>query len=138
MDITEYSRNMSKALNEASGQFNEEQRSKLRKWMMDTQRKTKAPKKAFHATSMDNVDSINRDGINPHPVYGEIYLCETIEDCLKFVPRPCAIYEVNTKNLLPKRWRASDDHSYAHYRCDVYCYYGHISPENIKGVTLFN
>lgn len=122
---------MSRLTNELVENTTSEERKRLRKWMMDTQPKIKAPEKAFHATSLENKDSIDKNGLYAHPVYGELYLCSSLDDCLMFVPKPCIVYEVNAKKLLPKRWRESLDHKKSTYKCKVYCYFGDISSDHI-------
>jgi hypothetical protein len=132
--VQEVSRQMSQQATDLTKDMPDEMKVHLRKWMMETQPKVKAPKKAFHATRLENLHSVLNGGIKAHEAFGEIYLCDTLEDCLKFIPRPCVVFEVNTKALLPKRWRLSLDHQKNYYNCEVYCYFGDISPANIKQV----
>jgi hypothetical protein len=55
----------------------------------------KPPTKLFHATSTSNTTSILENGLKPHEHYGEIYFCEKEKDCLKFVKKPCVIFEIH-------------------------------------------
>ena len=52
------------------------------------------PRRLFHATKPSNTSKIIENGIETNPIYGEIYLCDREKDCLKFVTKPCVIFEV--------------------------------------------
>jgi hypothetical protein len=132
IDNIEFSRRMSDIMARQEESLSAEEKFMLRKTMMDTQDKVKPPKRAFHGTSLKRAESIDEQGILAHRVYGEIYFCDSLENVLKFIASPCVVYEVDTKKLLPKRWRLSKDHSKAVYGCEAYCYFGDVPPSAFK------
>ena len=97
-----------------------------------SERIKKKPARLFHATHIDNFDSIKKNGILPHAFYGQVYLCEDPLQCLRFIKKPCVIFEVDTKQLDIKKMVYSRDHSKRVYNFDVYAYYKTIFPSALK------
>jgi hypothetical protein len=134
-DLQEHSKQVSELL--SNQEVPPEMAKRMRQYMMDTQPKVKAPKRAFHASRLQYKDSILEKGLIAHKIYGDIYLCDTAEDCLKFVAKPCVVFEVDTKKLLPKRWRISLDHNKNFYDCEAYCYFGDIPVDAITKTEVY-
>jgi hypothetical protein len=89
---------------------------------------THEPKKLFHATPRKNFSAINENGINPNPIYGEVYFCEKEKDCLKFVQKPCIIFEVDPKKLDMENMFLSREAK----KWQAFQYYDHVPKEAIK------
>lgn len=110
----------------------------IKKVMFEQSEKArKRPARLFHATPLDNFESIKKDGIFTHPFYGQIYLCEDPEQCLRFVEMPCVIFEVDTKQLTINKLVYSKDHNKAIYKFDVYAYYKKIFPNALKNWSVY-
>lgn len=114
-------------------ELDNERKAEIKQHMMETSEKPKAmPKKLYHATILFHLGGINEYGLKANPVFGEIYLCEKPRQCLKFVPRPCVIFEVETKNLDENLLFLSKDHKKIKSlgtNFEAYTYYGDISPK---------
>jgi hypothetical protein len=131
--ILEEVRKMEARLNEQ--EFSSEDSKKIRNMMMKESPKVrKLPKRLYHGSRPENKASIEEQGIFAHRWFGQIYLCESPEDVLMFIPEPCHIYEIDPKQLLPKRFRISLDHNKRFYPCEVYAYYGDIPTDAITNV----
>lgn len=90
--------------------------------------------KYYHATDIKNTRSILEDGIKPG-YDGVVYLCETPEDCLKFMLvrgyHEAAVFEVD---LDESEVAESFDHSQTFFGCRAYMY-----PRTIHTIDdLFN
>lgn len=104
----------------------------------DSEPVKKLPKTLFHASPLKNFDSIIEIGLRPHELYGQIYLCETVEQCLRFVKGPCVVVEINPRNLNIKKMVYSKDHNRLVYDFDCFVYYKKILPSGLKGWSLHN
>jgi hypothetical protein len=96
------------------------------------------PARLFHATPLHNFDSIKFNGILTHAFYGQIYLCDEPNNCLRFVKTPCVIFEIDPKLLDIKKMVFSKDHNKAVLNFDVYAYYKKIFPSAIKDWGVVN
>lgn len=110
----------------------------VKKYMIETSEPLKEkPIRLFHATQRKNLESIRENGILPHDVYGNIYFCDTQKHCLKFVPRPCIVLEINTALLDLEKMFLSKDHNKRIYKFDCYTYFDKIPPEALKNWRAF-
>jgi hypothetical protein len=90
------------------------------------------PKRLFHATPLKNYARIKDQGIVPHAVFGQTYFCEKEKQCLKFVQKPCIIFEVDMKQIDMEFLRLSLDHNKAVYKFECFTYYQDIPATAIK------
>jgi hypothetical protein len=110
----------------------------IRKQMFaESEKVWRRPARLFHATPTKNFESIKEKGILPHSFYGQIYLCEDPEQCLRFVKEPCVIFEIDTKLLDIHKLVFSKDHNRAIFRFDVYAYYKRIFPSALKNWSVY-
>jgi len=89
----------------------------------------KPPTKLFHATKTGNTTSILENGLRPHEHYGEIYFCDREKDCLKFVKKPCVIFEIDLRYIDMKEMYLSREAK----QFQALQYYGEVPKEAIKG-----
>jgi RNA:NAD 2'-phosphotransferase (TPT1/KptA family) len=87
------------------------------------------PKKLFHATKPSNTSSILENGLRPHEVYGEVYFCDKEKECLKFIKKPCVIFEIDPSKLDMKEMYLSREAK----QWQAYQYYLNVPKEAIKG-----
>lgn len=112
--------------------------AKVKKYMFETSEKVKKrPARLFHATPLNNFDSIKSNGILPHALYGQIYLCEDLEQCLRFVPKPCVVFEIDVKQLTFNKLVYSQDHNRLIFNFDCYAYYKKIFPSALKNWSVY-
>jgi hypothetical protein len=104
----------------------------------ESEKVKRRPAALFHATPLHNFESIKFNGILTHAFYGQIYLCEDPEHCLKFVKTPCVIFQIDPKLLDIKKMVYSKDHNKAVLNFDVYAYYKKIFPSAIKNWGFIN
>ena len=99
-----------------------------------SKRPNKIPRKLFHATPQKNLTSILKNGLQPHEIFGEIYFCEKLTQCLKFIKnRPLIIFTVDTSKLNLESLYLSSDHIKRIGRnFDAYSYFEPISPELLE------
>ena len=110
----------------------------VRKAMFEESEKVrKRPARLFHATPINNFDSIKENGILPHAFYGQVYLCEEPEQCLKFIKGPSVVFEVDTKQLTINKLVFSKDHKKEVYNFDVYAYYKKVFPSALKNWSVY-
>ena len=111
----------------------------IKDFMRETSEKPdRIPKRLYHATHRDHRESIMEVGLLPHPIFGEIYLCESESQVLKFVPKPCIVFSVETRDLDLDHLFLSKDHVKTKDRnFEAYTYYHEIAPENLKWKMKF-
>jgi hypothetical protein len=84
----------------------------------------KIPEFLYHVTHQRAIEKIMAKGIRPHPIYGEIYLAESIQDALMFAKEYRSfVITVNTNMLEQKLIRVSEDHERKVYDCNCFCYF---------------
>jgi hypothetical protein len=90
-------------------------------WGLDM-RLRRMPKKLFTAQRIESREIIRKEGF-----YARVDLFEKPEDCLKFVPTPCDIYEIWPHRLIRKHFDVID-----HPFGTMYSYNDWISPDYIE------
>jgi hypothetical protein len=84
----------------------------------------KIPELLYHVTKQKAKESIMVKGIRPHPLYGEIYLAESIQDALMFAKEYRSfVITIDTTMLEQKLIRVSEDHERNVFDCDCYRYF---------------
>lgn len=90
----------------------------------------KLPHKLYHASPKSVRTKVLKQGLKAHWLYGMVNLCETAEQCERFVRGD--VWEVDTSSLDRTLFRMSDDHSRDVYDFDVWAYFGDIPKRFIK------
>ena len=86
----------------------------------------------YHVTSRRANESIMKEGIKPHELFGEIYFCESVEDALMFTKKYRSyVITVDTAKLDQSLIRLSHDHNRQIYDCECYRYFKTIPLEAI-------
>ena len=112
--------------------------AQIRKMMFEESEKArKRPARLFHATPLENFESVKENGILPHAFYGQIYLCEDPEQCLRFMRGPSVVFEVDTKQLTFNKLVFSKDHNRLIFNFEVYAYYKKIFPSALKNWSVY-
>lgn len=112
--------------------------AKVKKYMFESSVKVRTrPARLFHATPLNNFDSVKSNGILPHAFYGQIYLCEDLEQCLRFIPKPCVVFEIDAKQLTLNKLVYSQDHNKLIFNFEVYAYYKKIFPSALKNWSVY-
>jgi hypothetical protein len=82
------------------------------------------PKLLYHVTNQKAKESIMKAGIRPHPLFGEIYLAESIHDALMFAKTYRSyVISIDTSELDRLLIRESEDHERKIFDCDCYRYF---------------
>lgn len=112
--------------------------AKVKKYMFESSEKVKKrPARLFHATPLNNFESIKDNGILPHDLFGQIYLCEDLEQCLQFIAKPCVVFEVDPKQLTFNKLVYSQDHNRLVFNFEVYAYYKKVFPSALKNWSVY-
>lgn len=114
--------------------LDQKQKDFIKQTMMETSPKpVSIPRKLYHATPHTNFKSIMSKGLQPHEIFGEIYFCEKESQVLKFVPRPCVIFCVETKHLDPQYLFISKDHKKTRgMEFEAFTYYKPIEQQHLQ------
>lgn len=96
-------------------------------WGTDMSRLRRMPKKLYHGERIESREYIRMEGFE-----GRVDLFESVEDVLKFVPKPCDIYEIRPGKLIRKSFDLVD-HPYG----TVYSYYDHIPSDRIVSMVTY-
>jgi hypothetical protein len=122
-------------MNEATQESN----NPVKEYMISTSPKVEQlPRKLYHASSIDNYESIMKKGIKANPIFGQTYFCETKKQCLMFTGKDVNIYEVDSSELDSERFRISLDHNKSVFPFECYAYYEDIPVSAIKKVHKKN
>lgn len=96
-------------------------------WGVDMTRLRMMPKVLFHGERIESRESIQEEGF-----LGRIDLFDNITTALKFIPKPCEIYEIRISGLTRIKFDVVD-HPYG----NIYSYFGHIPPAMIMKRTTY-
>lgn len=96
-------------------------------WGTDMSRLRRMPKKLYHGERIESRDYLKLEGFE-----GRVDLFETVEDVLKFVPKPCDIYEINPATLKRKSFDLVE-----HPFGAVYSYYGHVPSDRVISMVTY-
>lgn len=96
-------------------------------------------KKYYHATTVDNFNSIMNDGVIKTGWDGIVYLTETPQDALKFIALrtfdDIIVLEVEVDESLVVE---TFDHSYAFFKCKSYGCRQNISFDQVTSATKYS
>lgn len=118
----------------SNNNLTKEEIQSIQKYMKESSEKPSTiPDKLYHGTSIDNLQSILEFGLMPHEIFGEIHLCGEEKQVLAFIPKPCAIFSVETSNLDIEEIFLSSDHVWIESReFSTFTYFKEIEPKFLK------
>jgi transcriptional regulator with XRE-family HTH domain len=96
-------------------------------WGTDMNRLRMMPKKLYHGERIESREYIRLEGFE-----GRVDMFESIDDVLKFVPKPCDIYEIRPGKLKRKSFDLVD-----HPFGTVYSYYDHIPSDRVVSMVTY-
>lgn len=93
----------------------------------------------YHATPYSNLGSVLCDGLKANNLEGVVYLCETPQECLRFM-FVRGVFDVLTVavTLPDNAVFETFDHNEKFFKCKCYGHAGNIPAEALSGFTRWN